>query len=153
MYSQEGDEVVPRYLLDFKDHNVPESLYDPGNDDEEKKKKIVNGGYIFSMVNVKETPASIFFTTNFWGIMRMTKNPLKGECWAYFTDKDLGLSHSAMIGVEDESNRMFCFQHLIYDLKSDMEGKWDQMPEWLANKIKNADEGDNPLLIFYKNRE
>lgn len=153
LYSLEGEEVIPRYILDFKEYNVPAHLQTFGDDEEEKKLELRKGGYVFSLVDVKETLSSVFFTTNKAGVMRITKTPLKGEYWYCFVDKDLGLEHCNMIGTEEPSNRMVCFYHPISFLKSDMEKDKDLFPAWLAGKIKSADEEDNPLLVFYKWKE
>lgn len=153
LYTLEGDKVIPRYLLDFQNHNVPERLCAPGEEEEEKRMELQKGGYFFSLVDIKETPSYIFLKTNRSEIMRITKKTVQGEYWKYFTDSELGLQHSWPIGVEESSNRMICFYHPIFLTKLSLENKWERLPQWLADKLKGMDEGNNPLLIFYKSKE
>lgn len=153
LYSLEGNKVILRYLLDFKDHNVPERLYAPREEEEEKRAELQKGGYFFSIVNIKETPSFIFMKTNWIGTLRITKDPLKGDYWGHFTDQELGINHYGTICVEDESNRMVCFEHRILYMKLGIKDQWEKLPAWFADKIKNADDESNPVLIFYKSKE
>lgn len=153
LYSLEGEKVVPRYQLDFKEHNVPEGLRAPREEEGEKREQLQKGKYFFSLVDVKETPSCVYFKTNQPGVMRIVKKTSRGEYWNHFTDQELGLQHSWTIGVEDPSNRMVCFFHPIFLTQLALKDKWERLPSWLSDKLKNMDEGSNPLLIFYKSKE
>ena len=73
LYSLEGDRVIPRYILDFNGYNVPVHLLAPREEEEEKRAELRKGNYFFSIVNVKETPSSVFFKTNGLVLMRLSK--------------------------------------------------------------------------------
>lgn len=153
LYTLEGDQVIPRYLLDFKDHNVPERLYAPREEEQEKRAELQKDGYFFSIVDVKETPSYIFLRTNWIGTIRISKTAKTGEYWGYFKDKDLGIKHYGTVSVEDSSNRMICFEHRILYMKLGIKDQWDKLPEWFADKIRNADDESNPVLVFYNSKE
>lgn len=152
LYSLEGERVIPRYVLDFKDYNVPEHLLAP-REEEEKRAELQKGNYFFSIVNVKETPSFVFFKTNWLGMMRLSKGSGRGDYWVSLKDSELGISTGNMVGVEDPSNRLFCFEYPLIYVQLSIKGQWERLPEWFADKLKGLGDDGNPFLIFYTSKE
>lgn len=153
LYSLEGDRVIPRYILDFNGYNVPVHLLAPREEEEEKRAELRKGNYFFSIVNVKETPSSVFFKNNGLGLMRLSKESGRGDYWVSLKDSELGISSGNMVGVEDLTNRLFCFEYPLIYVQLSIKGQWERFPEWFAEKLKRLGDESNPFLIFYTSKE
>jgi len=153
LYSLKGEDVIPRYVLDFKEYNVPKHLYAPREEEEEKRAELQKGKYFFSLVNVTETPSFIFFKTNWLGMMRISKKNAQGDYWASLKDHELGISTGNMVGVEEPSNRLVCFEYPLIYTQMSIKNQWSRLPVWFADKLKRLDVESNPFLIFYITKE
>lgn len=154
IYSLEGTEVVPRYRVDFGNYALPEHLNGLKRYDDKTVDEIIAKRYVFSMVNIKETPEYLFFNTIYPSTFVLKKKEAdlryyKMMDWMY------NVYHNQMVPSWDGDNRLIVYSKWVSKLKEELsKDKMEELPVAYREQLQQVtDETDNPVLFIYRTRE
>lgn len=154
IYSLKDTEVIPRYRVDFGSHNLPEHLTGLREYDSDAQREIIGNRYIFSIVNIKETPGFLFFNTILPSTFILKKEEADLSC-CRMMDWTYNVYHNQMVPCWDKENRLIVFSQPASELKEALdEEKAKELPAVYLEKLQRInDETDNPVLFVYRTRE
>lgn len=124
--------------IDFGKYNPPASLQQGLKISDQEYSRLLKEGYVTSIVNVKETPGSFFFTTFLSGIDFIPR----------LKDEKLGIFLYEMIPFEDPDNRYIAFSKTVANLKVEMTLP-AKRPDGFKERVRKMKDDDNPVLILY----
>lgn len=152
IYSLEGNRIVERFKLDFGKNNLPDSLSGPDTEDGALWTGMIKHRYIYSIVNIKETPGRIFFTTNDLGFGVISKTDSSAVHVSRISNV-YGISLYEMCLVEDKNNKMFCFYTSVKKIKQKIEFMKLQLPSDLMQKIQAVADEERLMLFLYRSSQ
>lgn len=155
IYSWDGKELYPRYVMDFKSYNYPEELAAHTATEEGFLRTLREKPFIFGMINIKETPGYMFFLTNQPGIFVIDKDQQTTAHCDMLSLSPYGFATSTYLPVEDEENRLlgaWCrvAQAKAIILYSSMK---DKLPAGFKAKVEALPEDANPILFLLKSKK
>lgn len=154
IYSLKGTEIIPRYRVDFGSYALPEHLNGLKRYDEKMIDEIVTKRYVFSMVNIKETPEYLFFNTVYPSTFVLKK---KEADLRYYRMMDwmYNVYHNQMVPSGDGDNRLIVYSKWSSKLKTELpKDKLEELPIAYREQLQQStDETDNPVLFIYRTRE
>lgn len=154
IYSLEGTEVVPRYRVDFGNHALPEHVNGLKRYDEKTVDEIVTKRYVFSMVNIKETPEYLFFNTIYPSTFVLKK---KEADLRYYRMMDwmYNVYHNQMVPSWDSENRLIVYAKWVSKLRAELSREqMKELPAAYRERLQQGtDDTDNPVLFIYRTRE
>lgn len=153
IYSLEGNVIKKRYEIDFGKYNLPKELSEPNVPADVFNREILTNSYVFSIVNIKETPERIFFTLPLPGMCILTKNDSQLKYYKTFIDSTTSIPLALTEAVEDPGNNVICFKESVMNLKTKVKFLGDKVPQWLSEKVAMAKDDSNPILFFYQSKE
>lgn len=153
IYSLEGNVIKKRYEIDFGKYNLPKELSGPNVPADVFNREILTNSYVFSIVNIKETPERIFFTLPLPGMCILTKNDSQLKYYKTFIDSTTSIPLALTEVVEDPGNNVICFKESVMNLKTKVKFLGDKVPQWLSEKVAMAKDDSNPILFFYQSKE
>lgn len=154
IYSLKGTKAEPRYRIDFGNRNLPERWIGLREYSPDIQIEIIGKRYVFSIVNIKETPKYLFFNTLLPQTFVMQKE--KADLRYYrMSDWTYNVYHNQMVPCWDPENRLIVFSKLISELKKSLSREqMEELPVDYRATLEAADEGkDNPVLFVYRTRE
>lgn len=154
IYSLEGTEVIPRYRVDFGNHALPEHLNGLKKYDDKTVDEIIAKRYVFSMVNIKETPEYLFFNTIYPSTFVLKKKEADLRYYKMM-DRTYNVYHNQMVPSWDSDNRLIVYSKWASKLKAELsDDKMNKLPAAYGNRLQQVtDETDNPVLFIYRTRE
>lgn len=134
--------------IDFAKYNPPASLQQGLKISDQEYSRLLKEGYVTSIVNVKETPGSFFFTTFLSGMFVIRKDSSRIDFIPRLKDEKLGIFLYEMIPFEDPDNRYIAFSKTIANLKVEMTLP-AKRPDGFKERVRKMKDDDNPVLILY----
>lgn len=129
-------------------YNPPASLQQGLKISDQEYSRLLKEGYVTSIVNVKETPGSFFFTTFLSGMFVIRKDSSRIDFIPRLKDEKLGIFLYEMIPFEDPDNRYIAFNKTVANLKGEM-ALPAHRPDGFEERVRKMKEDDNPVLILY----
>lgn len=153
IYSLDGNVIKRRYEIDFGKYNLPQELSVPDVPADKFNHEVLTNSYVFSIVNIKETPDRIFFSILLPGMCILSKSDNQLRYYKTFIDSYTGIPLSLTEAVEDAENKTICFKESILNLKVKVKFLGDKVPGWLSEKVSLAKDDGNPVLFFFQSKE
>lgn len=151
LYTVRKHEIIPRFYLDFGEANLPSHILNLPTDDE-RQKEITQGNYVYTLLNIKETPENFFISANKGGFIAMHKSSLQAFYYKCMVDLELGVKMGWVVGVEDEKNEYVGYATNRLYLMIGCNGKWEELTPDFREKVLSLKENSNPILFLYKNK-
>lgn len=116
--------------------------------------EIITKRYVFSIVNIKETPEYLFFNTIYPSTFVLKK---KESDLRYYkmTDWMYNVYHNQMVPSWDRENRLVVYSKWVSKLKAELTpDQMKELPPAYRKRLQQCTgETDNPVLFIYRTRE
>lgn len=153
IYSLEGNTIKKRYEIDFGKYNLPKELSGENVSADKFNQEVLVNSYVFSIVNIKETPKRIFFSILLPGMCILSKDENQLKYYKTFIDSSTHIPLALTEAVEDSGNDVICFKESMMNLKTKVKFLGDKVPGWLSEKVSFAKDDSNPVLFLYRSKE
>lgn len=150
IYEITGDEVTPKYTVDFgPDHDCTNIVNELGS--EQLEKTLLGSNYVYGITDMLETDRLLIFKTNLSGTMIYDKQSGQTRYCATIKVGGIPLSTSTTATTENNTDKMVSIlktAHLLSFLSYRNEYK-DPMREDFLKIMDNLTEDSNPVLMIH----